>query len=459
MEKQLIENKKIIEENYKIKKEEKDNYLTIKKKYEKTKQKQENIKNSNDNKDMKVNIKIFNVEKNVKETINKHNENNINNIYITKKYLCPLCKDKFFSNKENQNSHIIRRHPKLYQKLLKKRKNIKNIKYNFDSYIKEIYELEKYIKEIIEINDDQKEKYEEVNEKNGLSEVIESQKKIFEEEIMKPLENIIKNQNELYNNLLTKLNNDSKNEILEREELIQNEIKKLFALKEVIREFQKELKEFTERLKKENKFKKINNKNEIIDLGEKISFLKSQYLSIIPEIYSSKVKNEENDEENEKNFNFINEDNLNKEEEIEEKEEKKEEEKKEEKKKEEEKKEEEEKEEAKEEEKKEEVEIQKKKNKLSVNESVDTIDKKYGVKNENKSKLIINRIKITNDGEEIEKKNKKFLGNFFKEYNINININWNSNKNEFNKLNKEKNRLSREINIKTDKVFNTNIFV
>ena len=62
----------------------------------------------------------------------------------------------------------------------------------------------------------------------------------------------------------------------------------------------------------------------------------------------------------------------------------------------------------------------------------------------------MNRIKITNDGEEIEKKNKKFLDNFFEEYNININ---------FNKLNKEKNRISREINIKTDKVFNSNIFV
>jgi hypothetical protein len=128
MEKHLIENKEIIEENSKIKKEAKDNYLKIKKKYEETKQKQENIKNSNDNKDMEVNIKILNVEKNIKETINKHNENNINNIDITKKYLCPLCKDKFFSNKENQNSHIIRRHQKLYKKLLKKKKNIKNIK-------------------------------------------------------------------------------------------------------------------------------------------------------------------------------------------------------------------------------------------------------------------------------------------------------------------------------------------
>ena len=337
-------------------------------------------------------------------------------------------------------------HPKLYQKLLKKKKNIKNIKYNCDSYIKEIYELEKYIKEIIEINDDQKEKYEEGNEKNGLSEIIENQKKIFEEEIMRPLENTIKNQNELYNNLLTKLNNDSKNEILEREkkereELIQNEIKKLFVPKGVIKEFHKELKEFTERLKKENKFKKINNKNEIIYLREKASFLKSQYLSIIPEIYSSKVKNEENDEENEKNYNFINEDNLNIEEEFEEKEEKKEEEKKKEEKKEEEKI---------EEDKKEEDEIRKKKNKLSVNESVNTIDKKYEIINENKSELIMNRIKITNDGEEIEKKNKKFLDNFFEEYNININ---------FNKLNKEKNRISREINIKTDKVFNSNIFV
>lgn len=213
IEKELNDNNNIIEENSKIKKEQKSKYEGIKKKYEEMKEKQEK-KSQND-----IKIDIIKVEKNIVEIKQIENNNNINkDIKSNKKYLCPVCRDKFFSTKEYVNNHVFRRHPKEYKNIIKNQKLSKIEKKDFISYLKEIEKLENYIKELIEWNNKLKEKdkyaveLEKLKKNHEKIEVFEKNQKEKEEEILNILDNQLKKQYEAYNNLLISLGLEKEND-------------------------------------------------------------------------------------------------------------------------------------------------------------------------------------------------------------------------------------------------------
>ena len=473
IEKELDENKKIIEEYSQIKKNEKIKYEEIKKKYMEMKQEQnkENLNKKNcsgenegkENTDIKINV--INIEKNINERKDEQNENNININNINnedKKYLCPVCRNKYFYVKENMNSHIFRRHPKEYKKILKTQKINKQKELVFQLYMKEIYNLENYIKDLMQIYNislpvDKNNNAEEPDKNEINTDIIKENNN----EIKNEFDILLKKQDELFNKLMISLGLDKETQEKkrkekekakkEKEELIKREIKRGTLPKNILKDLKEQIKEIKKMLKKQKKEKKIKDKKDIIYLRHRIGYLQKQYLSIIPDVYDSQINEEDEDvDENDKLINLLKEEEEEEEEEDEEEEEEKE-----------------------EEEKEEEgwggggEEEKGKKEEESKEEEGDNVLSIFGEEDkkseENKfyqPKLIINRVKKTNNGEDKEIANAEFINNLFKEYNINIHGNLDASKYMGdNNNNNGKNIWLRKINIETDNKFDADKFI
>ena len=433
LEQTLNENKKIIEENSKIKKDKKLKYDEEKKKYEemkKQKKEKELKENKNINKNINTNINIVEIEKNIKinEIKQDENSNNINNDNeINKKFLCQVCKNKYFLTEEGLESHLFRRHPEVYKNNKKKLKRKKSEQNLVKIYLGEIDKLENYINNLIDIYHPitEKNKYileiEKMKKENQLNfEKMEKEQKQMSEEVRNSVENFIKRQEEFYNNLLIicglkKSEEEIKEEKEEKEKQINKAIKESIISKSIIKDLKEKIKELKKMLKKQNIMNNLKYKNNMVYLKQHIGLLKKQYLSIIPEIYDSKIieeyeEDEKEEEEEEEDIKIID---MNSEKNKEEEE--------------------------KEEEEEEENKI------IKESKSSEISDTKKNI-----TILNINRVKKTagDENEKEIKNNIKFLNNI-----LNADLNPNQNKNN------DKLLYYRQLNIKRDKMFNTNKFI